>query len=150
MFYEGCTQHIEAQTAKRVLNKTQYDRFLEFLDRATFGDGMRCIFCYNFVNFPDDMSKISRVECPYCFDNFCVLCKKPWHYGIKCALDAPDDSLDAWKATSGAVRCPACKKLIEKNDPEGECNHMTHRISDGMPCIKVRVKMIQDKNPVIS
>ncbi len=78
------------------------------------------------------------MECPYCFDNFCVLCKKEWHHGIKCALDAPDDSLDAWKATSGACRCPTCKKIIEKNDPETECNHMTHRFTDGMPCLRER------------
>ena len=25
--------------------------------------GMRCIFCSGFVNFPDDMNNISRVEC---------------------------------------------------------------------------------------
>ena len=26
--------------------------------------------------------------------------------------------MDEWTAQSGAQKCPACRKLIEKNDPE--------------------------------
>ena len=38
---------------------------------------------------------------------------------------------------SGAQKCPACSKLIEKNDKES-CNHMVHKVTDGIPCVKDR------------
>ena len=98
---------------------------------------MRCIFCQNFVNFPDNMENISRVECPYCVQNFCVRCKKAWHSEISCAVDSYDVDLESWKNTSGAQKCPACRKLIEKDDPD-TCNHMVHKITDGIPCIRER------------
>ena len=136
MHYEGCTQHVEAKIAKRVLLGTQYDRFLEFYDRAVHGEGMRCIFCNNFVVF-DETNALSMVDCPYCVQKFCKRCKKPWHYGAKCPLDTVDESLDVWKTESGAQKCPVCSKLIEKTDPD-TCNHMVHKITDGIPCIRDR------------
>jgi len=93
--------------------------------------------CQNFVNFPDNMENIARVECPYCVQNFCVRCKKAWHSGISCAVDSYDVDLESWKNTSGAQKCPACRKLIEKDDPD-TCNHMVHKITDGIPCIRER------------
>ena len=48
-----------------------------------------------------------------------------------------DDSLEAWKMDSGAQKCPACHKLIEKDDPD-TCNHMVHKITDGIPCVRDR------------
>jgi hypothetical protein len=90
------------------------------------------------VNFPDNMANISRVECPYCVQLFCVRCKKPWHFGTKCHLDKVDDSLEQWTAQSGAMKCPACRKIIEKDDPE-TCHHMCHKITDGIPCVRDRV-----------
>jgi len=136
MHYEGCAGHLHAVTAKRILSKSQYDRYIEFSDRAQFGEGMRCIFCNNYVNFPGDMS-ISMVSCPYCIQKFCLLCKKPWHYAGKCPLEAVDNDLESWKNSSGAQKCPTCHKLIEKDDPD-TCNHMVHKITDGIPCIRDR------------
>jgi hypothetical protein len=136
MHYEGCTGHIEAGTAKRVLNANQYDKFLEFSDRAVLGEGMRCIFCSNYVNFPTD-STSSMVSCPYCMKRFCIRCRKAWHVDARCPLDKFDDTLEQWKAATGAQKCPACMKLIEKDDPD-TCNHMVHKITDGIPCIHER------------
>ena len=98
---------------------------------------MRCIHCANYVNFPEKMDGVARVICPYCQQNFCIRCKKAWHKGNRCAVDTYDESLEAWKNSSGAQKCPACKKLIEKDDPD-TCNHMIHKITDGIPCIRDR------------
>ena len=98
---------------------------------------MRCIHCANYVNFPAKMDGVARVICPYCQQNFCIRCKKAWHKGNRCAVDTYDESLEAWKNSSGAQKCPACKKLIEKDDPD-TCNHMIHKITDGIPCIRDR------------
>jgi len=136
LHYEGCTSTIDARIAKRVLDKIQFGKFNEFSDRSKYGEGMRCIFCNNYVNFPEE-GKFSMVECPYCVQTFCIRCKKPWHFGSKCPLDGIDDSLDRWAGESGAAKCPACSKLIEKSDVE-TCNHMIHKITDGIPCIKDR------------
>ncbi len=99
--------------------------------------GMRCIFCDHYVIFPADMSSIARVECPYCVQRFCIRCRKPWHVGGRCPLEMYDESLEVWKADSGAQKCPACKKLIEKDGPD-TCNHMVHKIVDGIPCVRER------------
>lgn len=137
MHYEACEGGIDATLAKRILTKIQYDKFIEFSDRALYGEGMRCIFCNNFVNLPEIGNSNSMVECPYCVQRFCLRCKKPWHYGAKCPLDNVDDSLEAWKTDSGAQKCPACHKLIEKDDPD-TCNHMVHKFTDGIPCVRDR------------
>jgi hypothetical protein len=136
MHYEGCGGEITPGVAKRVIAQSQYSRFVEFTDRAIYGDGMRCIFCRNYVNFPAQ-EVISMVECPYCIQKFCIRCKKPWHYGGKCPLESYDDGLASWKAESGASCCPACKKIIEKDDPE-TCHHMVHKVTDSIPCIRER------------
>lgn len=104
---------------------------------TAYSAGMRCIFCRNFVNFPLNMDRVSRVECPYCRQLFCVRCKQAWHEGVRCAADTYDDSLEAWKISSGAQKCPACRKLIEKDDPD-TCNHMVHKATDGIPCSRDR------------
>ncbi len=83
------------------------------------------------------MSSIARVECPYCVQRFCIRCRKPWHVGGRCPLEMYDESLEVWKADSGAQKCPACKKLIEKDGPD-TCNHMVHKIVDGIPCVRER------------
>ena len=136
LHFEGCTSTISDHIAKRVLDAVQFAKFNEFSDRSKYGEGMRCIFCNNYVNFPEE-GKFSMVECPYCIQTFCIRCKKPWHFTSKCPLDGIDDSLDKWKKESGAAKCPACSKLIEKSDIE-TCNHMVHKITDGIPCIKDR------------
>lgn len=41
MHFDGCNGHIDAYIAQRVLNEQQYCRFIEFSDRATYGDGKR-------------------------------------------------------------------------------------------------------------
>ncbi len=136
LHYEGCTSQIDAKTAKRVLDEPGFAKFNEFSDRVAYGEGMRCIFCKNYVNFPEE-GGLNMVECPYCVQTFCIRCKKPWHFESKCPLEGIDDSLEHWKALSGAQKCPACKKLIEKSDVE-TCNHMIHKITDGIPCIRDR------------
>jgi hypothetical protein len=136
MHIDNCTGKIEAVDAKRVLSETQYDKFLEFSDRALYGEGMRCIFCTNFVNYPTNAS-VSMVECPYCIQRFCIRCKKPWHYGQRCSVDHFDDSLEAWTKDTGAQKCPTCSKIIEKDDPT-TCHHMVHKITDGIPCSRER------------
>jgi len=98
---------------------------------------MRCVHCANYVNFPEQMEHVARVICPYCQQNFCIRCKKAWHHNNRCAVDTYDESLEVWKSASGAQKCPACKKLIEKDDPD-TCNHMIHKITDGIPCIRDR------------
>jgi hypothetical protein len=65
MHFEKCTGAVGPLLAKRLLNKKQYDKFLDFHDRAVYGDGMRCIFCNHFVNFPTN-NNLSMVQCPYC------------------------------------------------------------------------------------
>lgn len=137
MHYEHCKGTIDARIAKRILSEAQYSRFIEFSDRSVYGDGMRCIHCNNYVNFPSDMNHMARVECPYCTQCFCIRCKKTWHYGGRCPMDIVDESLEDWKHRSGAQKCPACKKLIEKDDPD-TCNHMVHKITDGIPCVRER------------
>lgn len=136
LHYEGCTTVIEAKLAKRVLDKNAFDKYNEFSDRVAYGEGMRCIFCNNYVNFPEE-GGLNMVECPYCVQHFCIRCKKPWHFESKCPLEGVDDSLDKWRDLSGAQKCPACLKLIEKSDVE-TCNHMIHKITDGIPCIRDR------------
>jgi len=136
MHYEGCTLHVEARLAKRVLIESQYNRFLEFHDRSVHGDGMRCVFCNNFVSVEATANQ-SMVECPFCIQKFCMRCKKPWHYEGKCPLETADDSLEQWKKDSGAQKCPVCSKTIEKSDAD-TCNHMIHKITDGIPCIRER------------
>ena len=136
LHYEGCAGHIEANIAKRVLNRVMFDKFNEFSDRATYGEGMRCIFCDNFVNFPIEGER-SMVECPYCVQRFCMRCKKSWHFGSRCPLDKVDDTLDSWRMESMAQKCPCCHKLIEKDDPD-TCNHMVHKVTDGIPCLRDR------------
>jgi hypothetical protein len=137
MHFEGCDAFCDAHISKRVLNRNQYDKYLEFSDRALYGEGMRCIFCNNYVNFPDNPGNQSMVECPYCIQRFCIRCKKPWHYGDRCPLENIDETLEAWQIDSGAQKCPACQKLIEKDDPD-TCNHMVHHITDAIPCIRDR------------
>lgn len=138
MHFEGCTSTIGSDLAKRVLTEAKYQRFIDFHDRSIFGEGTRCIYCDNFVNYPMS-SKISMVTCPYCVQIFCLKCRQPWHSDTgKCPLEkAEDESLEVWKEKSGAQRCPACRKLIEKDDPD-TCNHMVHRITDGIPCVRDR------------
>eukprot|EP01041_Mallomonas_annulata_P004375 gene4376-8716_t len=137
MHYEGCEERITPYTAKRFLSAANYTRFLDFMDRSTLGEGIRCIFCANFVNLPTE-TKMLMVECPHCVRRFCMRCRRPWHYKATCPLEAQDDlELQNWKAGSGAQKCPACSKLIEKEDPD-TCNHMIHKITDSIPCIRNR------------
>ena len=65
MHHTGCLSVFEEKLSQRVLNKDEYERFLLFNDRAVYGDGMACIFCGQFVIFPDKMSGV-MVACPYC------------------------------------------------------------------------------------
>jgi hypothetical protein len=54
MHYESCTGTIDAKLARRVLPAAQYSRFLEFIDRTTYGDGERntCTAdCRNFYSY---------------------------------------------------------------------------------------------------
>jgi hypothetical protein len=39
MHFEGCTGVVGAKVSKRILSEPQYTRFLEFSDRAVYGDG---------------------------------------------------------------------------------------------------------------
>ena len=137
MHYEGCLHTIAPRVAKRFLTAAQYSRFLDFLDRATLGEGSRCIFCACFVNFNAN-GKVLMVECPHCVRRFCMRCQKPWHYTALCPMERADDlELQNWKDGSGAQKCPACSKLIEKEDPD-TCNHMVHKITDSIPCLRSR------------
>lgn len=137
MHYEGCNHFLDSKIAKRVMTKPLYERFCEFSDRSMYGDGMRCIFCNNYVTYPESGMKKAMVECPYCVQRFCVRCKAPWHYVSKCPADSTDESLAVWTKTSGAQKCPSCTKLIEKSDSDS-CNHMIHKITDGIPCTQDR------------
>jgi len=124
MHHMGCLTVFEASFAQRVLNRDEFSRFNLFNDRAVYGDGMACIFCGNFVIFPERMSGV-MVACPYCRQRFCMKCKVAWHVGVDCTEEGKDD-LEDWRRQHGATRCPGCFKVIEKDDPE-TCNHMVRR-----------------------
>lgn len=52
MHYESCSGIVDASIARRVLPEGQYSRFLEFTDRATFGDGKMFVvdfFVFNLI-----------------------------------------------------------------------------------------------------
>ena len=136
MHFDGCESLLDAHIAKRVLKEAQYKRFLDFQDRAMYGEGMRCIFCDHYVNLPLDTT-ISIVTCPHCMQRFCIRCKQAYNVYHKCPLAHVDDSLEQWKKQSGAQKCPSCLKLIEK-DGEETCNHMVHKLTDAIPCIRER------------
>lgn len=136
MHFGGCDRLFDARIAKRVLKEGQYKRFLDFQDRAMYGEGLRCIFCDQYVNLPVDNS-ISIVSCPHCLQRFCIRCKQSYTVFHKCPLAHVDDSLEQWKKQSGAQRCPSCLKLIEK-DGEETCNHMVHKVTDSIPCVRER------------
>ena len=44
MHFDGCSGHVDANIARRILTEQQYLRFIEFSDRATFGDGKNISF----------------------------------------------------------------------------------------------------------
>lgn len=136
LYFNNCPGKILPREAKRVLTKPQYEKFCEFCDRAEFGEGIRCIFCNFYVNYPANVN-VAMVECPHCLQRCCIKCKKPWHYGQKCPLEVLDDSLDIWTKQTGAQKCPTCLKVIEKDDPD-TCHHMVHKSTDGIPCVRDR------------
>ncbi|GMI10766.1 hypothetical protein TrRE_jg3075 [Triparma retinervis] len=135
MHHTGCLTVFEPKFAQRVLNRDEFERFNLFNDRAVYGDGMACIFCGNFVIFPDRMGGV-MVACPYCRQRFCMKCKVAWHVGVDCMEEGKDD-LEEWRKLHGATRCPGCFKVIEKDDPE-TCNHMVHKAVDSIPCVQER------------
>jgi hypothetical protein len=135
MHHTGCLTVLESKFAQRVLNKDEFERFNLFNDRAVYGDGMACIFCGNFVIFPERMGGV-MVACPYCRQRFCMKCKVAWHVGVDCT-ETGKDELEDWRRSHGATRCPGCFKIIEKDDPE-TCNHMVHKATDSIPCIQER------------
>jgi hypothetical protein len=141
LYFANCSGIILPKEAKRVLTKPQYEKFCEFVDRVEYGEGIRCIFCNFYINYPPlgpNSLQIAMVECPYCLQRCCIKCKKPWHYGQqKCPLELLDDSLDQWTKETGAQKCPTCLKVIEKDDPD-TCHHMVHKSTDGIPCLRDR------------
>ena len=130
MHHMGCLTVLESKFSQRVLNKDEFERFNLFNDRAVYGDGMACIFCGNFVIFPERMGGV-MVACPYCRQRFCMKCKVAWHVGVDCT-DQGKDELEDWRKAQGATRCPGCYKIIEKDDPE-TCNHMVHKVCVPLP-----------------
>lgn len=136
MHCESCTGQIGPDIAKRVISEGKYDKFIGFMDRALYGEGIRCLFCAHYVNFPTN-GKVAMVECPYCSQRFCIRCKCPWHYGRECGSENMDAGLELWSTISGAQKCPACMKIIEKDDPE-TCHHMVHKATDPIPCVRER------------
>lgn len=137
LYFHNCSGIIQPKEAKRVLTKAQYEKFCEFCDRVEYGEGIRCIFCNFYINYPPLNVQISMVECPHCSQRCCIKCKKPWHYNQKCPLELLDDSLDQWTKEAGAQKCPTCLKVIEKDDPD-TCHHMVHKSTDGIPCLRDR------------
>ena len=134
MHHAGCRTNIHDVHARRVLKRQEYHKFADFYDRSVLGDGIHCLKCGCFVNLPRDGDPM--VQCPYCAYRWCVRCKCPWHPNIKCSERA-DVELEEWREQQGAQRCPGCFKIIEKDDPES-CNHMTHKLTDAMPCTRER------------
>lgn len=137
MHIEGCTHHIDASVAKRVIKEDEkYGKLIEFMDRAQHGEGIRCMFCNFYINYPTK-GTVTMIECPHCIQRFCIRCKVPWHYGLTCKVELFDNSLELWTKNSGAQKCPACRQMIEKDDPD-TCNHMVHKSTDGIPCVRER------------
>ena len=135
MHHQGCTTVIGPEIAKRMMNREEYERFIGFHDRAILGEGIHCLKCNFFVNLPSNAAN-PMVQCPYCRFRFCYRCKTAWHTGLRCE-ERPDTELEEWRRSQGAQRCPGCYKIIEKDDPE-TCNHMVHKATDSMPCLRDR------------
>jgi hypothetical protein len=51
LFFEGCSGCIDAVIAKRFLSELNYKRFLDFSDRATFGDGNNSTISHIAIHF---------------------------------------------------------------------------------------------------
>jgi len=63
MHHVGCVHTIGPDHAKRVLSRPEYTKFCEFNDRAIFGEGINCLKCGSFVNFPASSGN-PMVMCP--------------------------------------------------------------------------------------
>ncbi|KAJ1459599.1 hypothetical protein M885DRAFT_613207 [Pelagophyceae sp. CCMP2097] len=135
MHHNGCKSNITDALARRVLTGAEYRKFNDFVDRCVLGDGLHCLKCGCFVNLPPDAAE-PLVQCPYCAYRWCVKCKCPWHPNVQCDERA-DIELEEWRELHGAQNCPGCFKIIEKDDSE-TCNHMVHKLSDALPCVRER------------
>mmetsp|Transcript_46702 Transcript_46702/g.111069 ORF Transcript_46702/g.111069 Transcript_46702/m.111069 type:complete len:772 (-) Transcript_46702:314-2629(-) len=65
------------------------------------------------------------VKCSECQQRTCFACREPWHPGRPCSSA---EIVDEWARYRDAMRCPRCKRMIERS--EG-CNHMSCRTESG-------------------
>jgi hypothetical protein len=135
---QGCQSTVPLPLAQQLLSHEQYQRFLDYHERAIHGDGVRCIRCSTFIPLPDSrVNKIYLVACQSCTLVFCSQCKSLSHGGKRCPVDVDTDQFEGWVRKAGAMKCPACSRWIEKEDPE-TCNHMCHKATDPVPCVRDR------------
>lgn len=144
MHYQGCTSILEPILAKRFLSFNFYLKYLEFHDRSIYGPGIHCIYCMKYIPSSFEYSNKNRIDmiaCLNCKKIFCTQCKQSNHHKTngKCPVENEylEEKLFEWKSKSNAQICPGCNKLIEKEDSQ-TCNHMCHKITDSIPCIKQR------------
>lgn len=136
--YQGCTATIPLTLAKQYLTAEDYQKYLDHHERAVHGDGVRCIKCSTYIPLPDSReSKIYMVACQNCTVVFCLQCKSLNHNGKRCPADVDMEQLHQWINKVGAMKCPACQRWIEKQDPT-TCNHMCHKSTDPIPCVRER------------
>lgn len=79
--------------------------------------------CGELIGSLDDVKKgiyLTRVQCPHCRRNTCVLCQKLGHGG-DCSIS---DELKIYLKTHDIRRCGWCGAAIEKN---GGCSHVVCR-----------------------
>jgi hypothetical protein len=138
MHCQGCEAQIPTSLARQFLSREDYQRYLDFHDRAVHGEGVRCIRCAAYIPLPDSrVNKIYLVACQDCTLVFCSQCKCLSHNGKRCPVDVDMEQFEKWGKRAGAMKCPACSRLIEKDDPS-TCNHMCHKATDPIPCVRDR------------
>lgn len=138
MHYSGCTETLSLTIPQRFLSSDDYLKYLNLHDRAVYGEGVRCIRCQYYIPLPDSRTnKIYMIACPNCTIVFCLQCKLTSHKNKKCPVDVEMEQFEGWVESAGAMKCPGCDKLIEKEDPT-TCNHMCHKSTDPIPCTRDR------------
>jgi hypothetical protein len=138
MHCQGCEAKIPTPLARQFLSREDHERYLDFHDRAVHGEGVRCIRCSSYIPLPDSrVNKIYLVACPDCTLVFCSQCKSLSHNGKRCPVDVDMEQFERWGRRAGAMKCPACSRWIEKEDPS-TCNHMCHKATDPIPCVRER------------
>jgi len=128
--YEGCEYRVLHSIIKKYLDKSNFDKFENFLLMSFTDDNKALKWCprekcgYIIENFGPSKTEVT-CKCGY---SFCHACSIGSHMPATCEMikkwlersKSEGANLTWIKAYTKA--CPSCKKFIEKNQG---CNHMT-------------------------